>query len=693
MERISKFRATLTLLVFALILGIFTFKLFDLQIIETGGKTDNQSTFTTLTRVKAARGDILDKNGNLLVGNRASYDLVLNHYVLLTANGTNQNLLRLVKRCEEAGIEYTEHFPVSRERPFTYTLDQYNSTWQSYFQVFLNYRGGLDSDITAPLLVEKLREQYSIPAEWTDDEARKVIGLRYEMSLRQCVGSLPNYTFLTDASETELSAIVELNIPGMKVEASTVREYNTKYAAHILGYVGAMSKDQWEYYKTLGYEMDAEVGQDGLEAIYEEYLHGVDGWREDTVTLDGTLVSSKYWKEPQAGSNVEISIDLNIQMAGEDRLAQVIEDLRNQEPDKNGKPKDGHDAEGGAFVAMDVKTGQILGCGSYPTYDLSNFFQDYKELANDKYAPLFNRALLATYPPGSTYKMSMVIAAMESDLIDSKTQIRDEGVFKKLEGFPLKCLQYTNYGTTHGNVDAAQALQMSCNYFFYDLGYRISLSAMDSTAKDLGLGEKTGVELPEYVGHRANEESKAALHKGDDAKWYTGDQVLSAIGQSENRFTPLQLCVYTATLANKGNRYKATFMNRVVSSDYRTLLEENKTMLLSHLDISEETYATYSKGMHMVTSTTYGTAYTAFKGYPIKVAGKTGTAETGIHGTSDNGAFVCYAPLDDPQIAIAVYVEKGGHGSSLATVAKSILDVYFDVDEIGDVNSFENQIS
>ena len=134
-------------------------------------------------------------------------------------------------------------------------------------------------------------------------------------------------------------------------------------------------------------------------------------------------------------------------------------------------------------------------------------------------------------------------------------------------------------------------------------------------------------------------------------------------------------------------------MNRVVSSDYRELLEENKPELLSHMEISDEAYKAYTEGMYLVTSTEAGTADTTFKDYPIKVAGKTGTAETGINGTSDNGAFVCFAPLEDPQIAIAVYVEKGGHGSTLASIAKNMLDVYFDVDEIGDVNSFENQIS
>ncbi len=695
MERITKRRALLALLAFVIILGAFALKLYDLQIIETGGKTDNQATFTTLTRVKAARGDILDRNGNLLVSNRASYDLIINHYVLLTADGTNENILRLIRRCEEAGIEYTEHFPVSSERPFTYTLDQQNATWQDYFQRYLEYMEGLDSDITAPLLVEKLRDRYDIPADWTDDDARKVIGLLYEMTLRKCVGSLSTYIFISDASDEELSAIVELNIPGIKVEASTVREYNTQYAAHILGYVGAMNAEQWEYYKNIpGYEMDAEVGQDGLEAAYEEYLHGIDGWREDTVTTDGTLVSSVYRQEPQAGSNVEVSIDLGIQMAGEDQMATVIENLK--KPDENGNLKDGHDVEGGAFVAMDVKTGQILGCGSYPAYDLSTFFEDYEDLEKDELKPLYNRALLATYPPGSTYKMSMVVAAMESKLIDSKTIIVDRGVFDKIDGFKVECLQWTNYRETHEEVDAAKALQVSCNYFFYDIGSRIALSAMDSTAKGFGLGERTGVELPEYIGHRANAETKAELHVGDDKQWYTGDAILAAIGQSENRFTPIQLCSYTATLANKGTRYKATFMNRVVSSDYRQLLDENKPEILSHMEISDETYATYCEGMYRVTQVTgnaWGTAYTTFGDYPIKIAAKTGTAETGIDGTSANGAFVCFAPLDDPQIAIAIYVEKGGHGSTLASIAKSMLDVYFDVDEIGDVNSFENQIS
>ena len=687
MERITRLRAWILLVLFVVSLGAYAFRLYDLQIIQTGGNMDNTTTFTTYTRVKAARGEILDKNGNVLVHNRASYDLVINHYVLLTASGTNNYLYQLAQRCQEQNIPYTDRFPISQERPFTYTLSQYNSSWQGYFQKFLGYKGGLDSDITAPLLVEKLREKYRIPEEWTDEEARLVIGLRYELDLRQCVGTLPTYVFLTDASDEALSAVMELNIPGMNVEASTVREYNTVYASHILGHVGAMSPEQWSYYQNFdGYEMDAEVGQDGLEEAYERYLHGVDGLREDTVATDGTLISSRYLVEPRAGSNVEISIDIGLQRAGEDKLAEVIEKLRSG-------TGDGSDAAGGAVVAMDVKTGQVLVCASYPTYDLSTFYEDYSQLVKDPYSPLFNRALLGTYPPGSTYKMSMVIAGIDSETIQPDTKIRDLGKFTKYKGFEASCLEYTTHGSTHGSINAAVALQKSCNYFFYELGDQISLAAMDNTAKMLGLGENTGVELREYIGHRANAETKENLYTGDKSGWYKADQILSSIGQSDNLFTPMQLCVYTSTLANQGQRYKATFMNRVVSSDYRELLEKNEKVLLSQLNISDEAYNTVKEGMYMVSHVSGGTAYGTFAGYPIQVASKTGTAQHGNVLASDHAAFVCYAPIDDPQIAVAVYVENGGHGYSLAKIGKAILDVYFEVGQIGDVDTFENQLS
>ena len=245
MERITRFRATILITLVCSILVFFAARLYYMQIIETGGVVDNTTVFVTKTRVKAARGDILDRNGNLLVSNRASFDLVINHYVLTSSENPNQHLLNLVNLCRELEIEYTDHLPITKTAPFTYTLEEYSPLWQSYFQIFLSNRGGLDSDISAPLLIDMLRESYGIPEDWTDEEARMVLGIRYELTLRSLT-TLSTFEFVQDAGDADLSAVLELNTPGLTVEASTVREYYTEYAAHILGYVGNMSDKQWE---------------------------------------------------------------------------------------------------------------------------------------------------------------------------------------------------------------------------------------------------------------------------------------------------------------------------------------------------------------------------------------------------------------------------------------------------------------
>ena len=688
MERVTRRRTMVIIGAFLLVMVFYGFRLYDMQVLDPNSYAQNQSTFTTYTRVKAARGDILDCNGNVLVGNRTSFNLELNHYVLLSSSGTNDHIYRLVKQCKELGIAYNESFPVTKERPFTYTLNQQSSTNQSYYQAYLKYIGGLDSDITAPVLIQRLRQIYGFPSEWTDEEARAVIGIRYEMALRNCVGTLPNYVFVYDADEDALGAVVELGVPGMNVEESTVREYSTGYAAHILGYVGKITAEQWEHYKNVeGYAMDADIGQSGLEAAYESYLHGVDGLREDTVAMDGTLVSRRWIQEPKAGANVRITIDLNMQRAAEDEMANLAQQLINKESG------DGRDVEGIAVVAMDVKTGQILVCGSYPTYHPEEFHTAYNELISDPLRPTYNRALLQIYPPGSTYKVSVAIAGIDNGYVSPNEVIEDKGVFKKLPGFSANCLIYTRYGAVHLNTDAAEALKVSCNYYFYELGYRMSLDHIDRTAKALGLGEPTGIELFEYTGYRANAETKAKLYSGNNKYWSTSDQVLASIGQSDNRFTPLQLCTYTAALANKGTRYKATLLNRIESADYRTKLLESSVSVMSQLDISDAAYDAYLKGMVACCHSIGGTAYSAFWNYPIKVAAKTGTAQHGIDGRTEHGSFICFAPADDPQIAIAVYGEYAGTGVRLAGIARVIMDAFFATELETNVPTYENKVS
>ncbi len=703
MERITRLRVTVLLVLFCLMLGFFALRLYDLQIVQTGGDTDNVKKFYTVTRVKAARGDILDRNGNVLVTNRATYDMVFNHYVILSNANTNTHLLNLVKLCRELGITYNEHFPITMDAPFQYTLNEVGTAGQGHFQAYLPVvAGGLDSDITAPVLIRSLRDYYNIPADWSEADARAVIGLRYELRLRQDITNLPNYVFMEDVDNETLAAILELGVPGLNTEESMVRVYNTEYGAHILGYIGAITSKQWtEIYKEKeGYEMDALVGQSGLEEAFEEYLHGIDGYRVDVVTADGTLLKQYYQTDPDtneeyrpiAGKNVELTIDLDLQTTAEEQLDALITELRqtvDENPDDDEIP-DGADAEGGSVVVMDVKTGQVLACASYPTYNLSTFREDYNDLMQRPFAPMFNRALMATYAPGSTYKMNMVVAGINSGAISSGTQVQDKGVFTK-SGFTAKCLTWTMYGTTHGHVNAAGALCVSCNYYFYDLSQKVNWDVVDSTAKHLGLGEPTGVELFEYTGYRANADTKELLHTAEgESGWYPADRIMASIGQSDNRFTPMQMCVYTSTLANRGVRYKATFLNRVVSSDYTKLEYVNSPVVVSKFDISDDAYRAYTQGMRDVALT--GTARTILANYPIEVAAKTGTAETDSGG-SDNGAFVCYAPFDDPEIAIVVYGEKAGHGRTMGQIAKALLDTYFEEQIVGDLPAGENQLS
>ena len=703
MERVSRVRAWLLLGFFLLILVLFSARLFNMQIIETKGNTDNTEVFTTLTRVKAARGHILDRNGNILIGNRASYDLVFNHYVITSADNTNLHLLRLVNKCRELGIDYLDHFPVTRERPFDYTLDNYTTAWRGYFQSYL-YERDMDSDITAPLLVETLRARYKIPDDWSDADARAVIGMRYEFDLRGVV-NLPNYTFMEDVSDEDLSALLELNIPGLMVESSTVREYYTSYAAHILGTMGAMTSKQWdeknEAQKNGGpkYYMDAQIGQSGFEAAFEEYLHGEDGLRIDKVDKTGAIISQAYrtGDEPKAGNNVETTIDINLQIAAEDALADQIAYL--QDPTRN-TSGDGNDVEGAAIIVMKVKTGEILACASYPTYNLQTYNEKYEEILQQDFDPLFNRAFHASYPPGSTYKMTTLIAAMKAGLVTADEVIKDEGIYLKYKAdfFTPTCLIWSNYGYTHGDMTAWQALMVSCNYYFYELGDRLAQEqrlrdVLDNTAAGLGLGEPTGIELNEDIGHRANEETKQKLYTGIDAHFYTGNVILSAIGQDENKFSPLQLCVYAATLANKGVRMKATFLNRVVSADYRSLVMENEPVPVSDLKLTDEIYNAYLQGMINVVSGPRGTARETMKGISVTVAGKTGTAQTGMKG-SDHGAFICFAPAENPEIAICVYGEKAAHGATLGLAAKAVIEYYFDNnDEVGSVLVYENTLS
>ena len=652
-------------------LGVFAVRLFQIQVQQAQeyGNTDS-GTYTYYTRVTAARGEILDRDGNVLVGNRAAFNVVVLYDVLFSSEDPNESLRQLTNLCTQNGLEVIDHLPVTRSKPYTYTKEEYTTTWNGYFRQYLSERDW-DPDISAPQLISRLKDRYNIPQDWSEEEARRVISVRYELELRHFT-TLPTYELVNDVDSGTLAAITELNVPGINVVASTVREYHTTYAAHILGYIGDMNPEEYEYYQQYDYAMDAQVGKSGLERAFELELHGTDGLRETTVAEDGTILEERYVVEPKAGNNVELTIDLDLQMLCEDALEKDIMELRENGVGSSGS---GKDAEGGAIVVMGVDSGEILVSASYPTYNLATFFEDYNDLLEQDYAPMFNRVLQAEYPPGSVFKMVTTIAGIQNGVVDPGFKVEDLGIYRRFEldeGFTPRCMLYTNTYGTHGVLDITGALEVSCNYYFYELGWLTGIDLISETAKSLGLGEPTGVELVEEIGYRACPEVKERIY--DDPYWYGGDTISAAIGQSENRFTPLQLCSYTCALANRGTRYNATFLRRVLSPDYEELVKENEPTIASQIEISDETYYAYTEGMRKAART--GTASAAFFDYDMTVCAKTGTAEHGSGG-SDHASFVLFAPADDPQIAISIYVEKGAQGGRLGHIARLILDAYF----------------
>ena len=324
-------------------IGVFSLRLYKTQaaVTEDSLVAADADSMEYQSTVEAARGNILDRNGNVLVSNRASYNLVIINFVFFNAPDPNGNLLKVLNLCDELGIAYESHFPVSAERPYTYT-DTDDTAWQGYFRSFLASRS-YDLDISAPTLMKRLRDEYKIPDDWTQQDVYRVISVRYELELRSVdeIG-MENYMLAEDVDAESLAAVMELAVPGVVVENGTVREYNTTYAAHILGYIGPIWSEEAAEYREKGYSMNALVGKSGVEQAFEEYLHGSSGIKRTTVSSTGEILNRYYVTEPVPGNNVELTIDISLQAVAEQALEKVILDLRENGVGRN---KEGKDAQ------------------------------------------------------------------------------------------------------------------------------------------------------------------------------------------------------------------------------------------------------------------------------------------------------------------------------------------------------------
>lgn len=682
----SKGRLLFIKIVLILMAAAIIWRLYDMQIINGQGyKNLSDQRISANIVQKAPRGEITDRNGKVLVTNRKGYSIKLQKNSMADRD-FNAMLLKLFNILDEEGIQISDTLPVTSTVPYEYTFadDEEKKQW------FSDYKK-LNPDMPASDLIDYYRESYDIPEEYSPEQIRRIAGIRYEM--RKSGFSInTSYILANDVSAAVVSKIKERQeeFDGVAVTQDFFREYTSgSLAAHILGRVGAIYKDEYEQLKDKGYSMNDLVGKDGVEKVCEDYLRGTDGSKSVFYGKDSQLVGDSSDVPAEPGNYVILTIDSNLQRIAEESLERNIKEIASAGA---GAERRGGDADSGAAVVIDVNTGDVLALATYPGYDPQNYNQNYNTLKNDSKKPLWNRAISGTYTPGSTFKPLTAIAALSTGAITANEKITCQGVYTFYEDYQPKCWIWSEQHKTHGPINVSKAIEDSCNYFFYETGRRTGINAIDEYAKKFGLGEKTGIELSEEVkGNVSSPEYKKTLYNSEkDKKWVAGDTIQTAIGQSYSSFTPIGLANYAAAIANGGTRYQTHIIKSVHSSKDGSVVCENTPTVSENTGISEDILNAVRSGMKGVTDE--GSAKRIFAGYPIEVGGKTGTAQISKK-SSNNALFISFAPFDKPEIAVAVVIEHGFRGANAAYVARDIFDEYFGLnkEENNDnSNNFEN---
>lgn len=453
-------------------------------------------------------------------------------------------------------------------------------------------------------------------------------------------------------------------LPGVEIKNRSVRFYpNGELAAHVLGYVGEISPDEISEVSEAAYSISDIIGKMGIEKSYENILRGQKGGKQIEVDSAGRPKRILSKREPVPGHSINLTLDLDIQDIAESSLAKYIKLAR-----KSGAGK----ARAGAAVILDPNNGEVIALASYPTFDPSQFVggikpSQWKELNEKKnFYPLHNRATMAAYPPGSTFKIITALAGYQDSIINSRTTFLCTGKWTAMGSkWPKFCWKRSG----HGRSDIIRALTISCDTYFYEIGYRLfkkGSEAIQRVSYDFGFGNKTGIDLPwEAAGRVPDAKWKKEWNKNNPANriWLPGDNVNLSIGQGDMLATPLQVANAFAAIANEGTLYRPHLLKKVESSDRATVYTSKKEPLKDNLGSTFTNYIeTGLKG-----AVQSGTAKQAFAGFPVKIAGKTGTSQ--VYGKDDLAWFVGYGPLPRPEYVVAVVIEEGGSGGSVAAPA------------------------
>lgn len=716
-------RATILLAIFAACLLHFTALLYDAQVVHHEDYlTQSETQVTSSQTVETFRGNIVDCNGQVLASNREIYALTFDAGQVPAQENTPQSvtlanaILRLLRACQDEGVTWTDNLPITQTPPFNYTTSTLSSTQLGYFRRYLVSREWSDTELTAeqpnPMmsrslqtkldsmggilpartLLELMREDFGIDKDVPEEEqmtmaeARLVLGILYELELRQLDPNfyVPPYVLAEDVSGAFISLLKDGRFGGVVVSSQSVREYHTDYAAHILGRTGHFDSREelnrfnasWQAAKDAGeetssappYDFEDIVGKNGIELAFEDYLRGKDGTRLITSNVDGKITSELYSTQPEPGGTVALTLDIDYQAQVEELLAQAVQEMNK---------KDGSDSRGAAAAVVSVADSSIRALATYPSFSQRTYVQDREEKEQDPGRPFFNRAVQGAYAPGSTFKPCSAVAALESGIITPSTKILTKGKYRYYKGYQPACWIYNQYGGSHGSINVSQALYHSCNYFFYEVGRLMGIKTLESYAAAFGLGQPTGIEISETTGILDGPDHRAE----SGAFWMDGDTLQCAIGQGENLFTPLQLANYIATLVRGGVRYETHLLDSVTSYDGSKILVDYEPVLADTVDMSDETLAAVRKGMGDLVAK--GSVARYFKNCIVSAGAKTGSTQTG--NSVANGVFVCFAPFEEPEIAVAIVIEQGGSGAALASTCVDIVNAYFTPSDTGSV--------
>ena len=678
-KSIDLLRIIILSVLFCLVIFLFTLKLFDLQILNTKKEEFVNTPKVYKTGVlETSRGHIYDRNGVTLVSNKKVYNVIVDKKTI-DSSDYNTVLLSFIDLCQEHGVEIKDVLPISKDYPYTlrddYILDdKINSLLTKFIKNFAPENHGFYTNENE--FYSFLCEKYNVSEESAKQERfRALIGIRYGMDTND-FEYLKSYTLLEDIDENFRTVVSEnlQNLHGISVVSEDERYYNQgSLACHIIGRIGKMGEKESElYYKdgNNGYNYDDLVGTEGAEKAFEQYLHGVDGLEQLALDEYNNVVGRQVLDAGKGGYSVYLTIDSGLQKATENALKEQIEYAR-AVGNSDSIPFSGEDCFTGSAVVMNAKTGEIYASVSFPGYDLNTFSEDFNMLNTDTVGrPLFNRATQGIYPPGSTFKIATAIAALSEGVITPNTTIYDKVTYEKYPDYSPKCW-ISKQGGSHEYVNVKQAIEKSCNYFFYSVGDKMGIDSITKYASLLGLGESTGVEIPESTGNLASPKTKDI--------WMPGDTLQAAIGQSDNVFTPLQLCSYMSAVVNGGTRYKATLLNSVVDFYTGEVIYSVAPTVQSEVELPEDMVSLLKSAMKSVVVD--GTARRVFDNYEYEIGGKTGTAQVSgaTHKTqSDNALFVGFAPYDDPEIVVSVVVEHGDDSARASEVARVIFDYYFE---------------